>query len=469
MNREKKIFLFAPPVSLEKIYGGLAKTGAFSPPLNLLLLGGILRNEGFVPTIIDSPSQGLTEEGIIKIIENDSPHVVGITAMTPHIICAGNLANRIKERFSEILILLGGAHISSEPMKTMERFPSIDVGFVGEADKSLVEFLSELKKGQPLPKIKGTIIREDKKVLFCGERQDTINLDSLPFPAWDLLKDFPQGYPPPLFSAQRFPSVPIITSRGCPGKCIFCFSGCHKTIATHSAEYIFEMLLDLRKKFKIREFMVYDDNFVMFSSNLKRLLKKIIEGNMDLTWVCNARVDMVNQELLELMAKSGCRQISYGIESGNQEILNRIGKNVSKEKVREAIWLTKKVGIRTVGYFMIGHFGESKNTIMETMEFARSSGLDDFRLSYFTPMPGTKSYEIAQEFGRFEDDWNKMTLFSPVFFPKGLSERDLRLKYKIALRRFFFRPKIILGYFRMVGSPVLAIKGALALGRYLIS
>lgn len=465
MNSDKIVFI-QPPVSLEDVYGGLAKVGAVSPPLNLLLLAAIVRKMGFNPYIIDCPALGLSYEGVVARLRTIKAKFIGLTAMTPHIMQAAKLAKIIKKEFPETTIILGGAHVSSLPEETMLRFPEIDIGAIGEADDSLPEMLHAVNNSIPLNRLKGLICRDNGKLTNTGQRLEEIELDTLPIYAWDLLEGFPHVYKTPLFATHRAPATPILTSRGCPGKCIFCYSGCHITRSTYSAEYIISILKHLKEKYGIREFILFDDNFVMFRKNLLKLLSMLIAEKLDLTWSCNSRIDMVNEEMLSLMANAGCWQVSYGIETGNQKILDSLGKHITKEKIVETIQLTRKAGIRTVGYFMIGHFGETQETIEETIQFACTAGLDDFRMSFFTPLPGTMAYPMAEHYGEFDNSWEKMTLFSPVFTPKGMTKEQLIKWQKLAIRKFFFRPRALWSFLKMVKHPVIALKGAYLLGRY---
>lgn len=464
-----KIVFIVPPVSLEEIYGGLAKVGAVSPPLNLLLLASIVREKGYDPSIIDCPAQGLSYGDVVKRLQAINPKFVGVTAMTPHIMQANKLAKTIKKELPETVIILGGAHISAVPEETMRRFPDIDIGVVGEADYSLPELLYALNNGKRASSVEGFISREDGKLVNTGQRKEKVKLDDLPFYAWDILEGFPSAYKTPLFAAHRTPATPLITSRGCPGKCTFCYSGSHETLSTYSANYTIEMLKHLKRTYDIKEFILFDDNFVMYRKNLMKLLNMLIDEKLDMTWSCNARIDMVNEEVLNLMARAGCWQISYGIETGNQKIMDSLGKNITKEKVQKTIELSRKAGIRTVGYFMIGHFRETQETIDETIRFARDIGLDDFRMSFFTPLPGTKASLIADQYGEFDNDWEKMTLFSPVFFPKGITRDQLIYNQKRAIRKFFFRPRAVWSYLKMVKNPVVALRGAYMLCQYVFN
>jgi len=466
--RTCRIVFIEPPVSLDEIYGGLAKVGAVSPPLNLLLLAAIVREHGHIPSIIDCPAQGLCHWDVIARLSKIRPEFVGITAMTPHIMQAGKLATLIKKELPGTVVLLGGAHISAVPEATMSRFPSIDVGFLGGGRRIIKKLIEQLQDGVPAHSVQGTISRLNGKLINTGQREERIDLDALPLYAWDLLEGFPHAYKTPLFAAHRTPATPIITSRGCPGKCIFCYSGGHKTLSTYSAGYILSMLKHLKHRYGIREFMIYDDNFVMFKTIFHTLLSSLIEEKINLSWSCNARVDMVDEDLLHLMARAGCWQISYGIETGNQSIMDRLEKKITREKVRETLAMTRRAGIRTVGYFMIGHFGETLSTIQETINFSKEIALDDFRMSFFTPLPGTKAAQIAGEYGDFENNWGKMNLFSPVFVPTGMTKDELIKLQKHAIRKFFFRPRTIWSYLKMVKNPATAVKGAYLFANYVM-
>ena len=465
MNSERILFV-QPPTSLEDVYGGLAAVGAVSPPLSLLHLAAVVREHGFEPIILDCPACEVDYRGAVERVRAVGPKYVGITAMTPHILQANRLAEAIKAEMPEVTVLLGGAHVSAVPEETMRRFPSIDIAAIGEADYSLPELLLALRDGKPASTVRGLMVRDGAELRYTGDRQERVAMDRLPLPAWDILDGFPQGYRVPLFAAHRRPATPIITSRGCPGKCIFCYSGFHATIATYSAEYVFEMLRHLKERYGIREFQIYDDNFTMYRKNLSRLLRLMIERRLDMTWSCNARVDMVTEQMLAQMAQAGCWQISFGIETGNEAIRAALKKEVTNDQIARAVGWTRRAGIRTVGYFMVGHFGETPQTIDETVRFATGLGLDDFRMSFFTPLPGTPSYALATRYGQFDDDWGKMTLFSPVFIPSGMTRDELISAQKRALRRFFFRPRAVWSYLKMVHHPRTVLQGAWAFGRY---
>jgi radical SAM superfamily enzyme YgiQ (UPF0313 family) len=266
-------------------------------------------------------------------------------------------------------------------------------------------------------------------------------------PAWDLLPELSKYYKPPLFSFQNTPSTSIVTTRGCHGVCIFCDRAVFgNRIRGYSADYILRMVKELYYNYGIRDILIDDDSFIVLRERLIRICKMLIDEGLDISWSCNARVDHVNLEILDLMRDAGCWQIAYGIESGSQKILNALSKNIELNQVRRALKWTNEAGIRTKGFFMIGNIGESKDTIKETINFARDTDLDDFQISIFTPFPGSEVYKNIKSYGDFEDDWKKMTGWYPVFVPKGLTSDELLKCQKKAFIAFYLRPKIIFSY-----------------------
>jgi len=181
-------------------------------------------------------------------------------------------------------------------------------------------------------------------------------------------------------------------------------------------------------------------------------------------------VDLVDEELLSLMARAGCWNIGFGIESGNQGIIDRLQKKITKERILAALTSSKKCGIRTVGYFMIGHFGETPETIEETIRFAISLPLDEMRMSFFTPLPGTEAMKEASSYGAFNQDaWEDMNLFAPVFIPTGMTKDYLLRKQKEALRRFYFRPRIAWEFLKITRDPLVILQASKILFQYLFS
>ncbi len=159
------------------------------------------------------------------------------------------------------------------------------------------------------------------------------------------------------------------------------------------------------------------------------------------------------------MKQAGCWQISFGIESGSQEILALINKRIRMEQVRQAVRLCREAGIRSKGFFILGHPGETPETLKTTIDFALALPLDDISVCHMTPFPGTELYERAAEFGEFNSDWSAMNLLSVVFIPRGLTRDDLQSAQKELIRRFYFRPRIMFDYGKRLARNPAMLRG----------
>ena len=199
----------------------------------------------------------------------------------------------------------------------------------------------------------------------------------------------------------------------------------------------------------------------------------MIKEKIDLPWTCLARVDTVDKQTLRLMKKAGCWQILYGIESGDQEVLDRLQKGITIEEIKEALKMTHEVGIKSKGFFILGTPFETKATAERTIEFMKEIALDDFHMTYFTPFPGTAIYNNQIKNKKFyEKEWSKMNEWTPTFIPTGFSSDELIALSKKAFREFYFRPKIVGSYLKMTllsRNFTALFYGVNALSKYLFS
>lgn len=447
-----KIILVNPPLTLEERYGVHFQSGGETPPLGLAYLAAMTIKHHFDTQIIDGAISN-SYQHVVKEILNEKPDYVGITASTLNVYNAAKVAQMVKDENSSITTLIGGAHLTVVPLETMERFPVFDIGVVGEADYTIVELLNALENGSELFTVKGIIFRSNGEIIQTERPPFIRNLDELPMPAWDLLPNLAKFYCPPVHTVKRLPATLIMTSRGCPGKCTFCdrsVFGNH--LRANSAEYVMEMIRELYYKHGIREFQVRDDNFLAFRPRLRELCKYLKEEKLDLVWSLAGRPDMINLEVLALLAEAGCWQIWYGVESGSQRILDFIKKGTKVEKIKEAIRWTKEAGISTGGFFMIGLPMETPEDIEKTILFSQELDLDEAHFAFFTPYPGCELHEVANQYGRFDDDWRKTSGWIPSFVPNELSDKQLIHYWKKASAGFYFRPRIIFNYLRKMRS-----------------
>ncbi len=467
-----KIIFVNPPLSLQERYGVRFQSGGQTPPQGLLILAALTRKHNYETKIIDAEVLGWGPQRVAEEVLKLDPQFVGITSATVAIYNAAEVAKLIKEKRKNITILLGGAHFTAIPQKTMLMFPQFDFGCWGESEETLLEFLETANKGGDFTKIKGLVTCQDDRLYFSEKRPRIKDLDNLPTPAWDLLPNLAKFYCPPVHTVKKFPAACLVTSRGCFGRCTFCDRSMFgNTYTFHSAEYVMEMVEHLYYQYGIREIQFKDDDFPIFKGRLFKICEELKKRKLDLSWSCTSRVDQVTPELLSAMKESGCWQVWYGIESGSQRILDIIGKGITLEQIHSAIYWTKEAGINPCGFFMLGNPTETKESLQETINLATKLPIADCLFTFMTPSPGSELYHEIHKYGTFEEDWSKMNNMLPLFIPHDLSRRELVSYSKKAYRRFYFKPIIFFYYLKRIRSlRILKIylSGFLALLEYLL-
>ncbi len=471
---KSKIMFLNPPFSAEELYGDLSEGGSELPPLGIALLAAITRENGYLTTILDAAALRLSHDSTLEKIIGESPDILGITSTTTTIYNAAYIARMLRQKGSRIKIVIGGAHVTSCPYETMSVFPEFDVGVVGEGEITILELLKCFENDSDLNNCKGIIFRNNGRIVFTGRRAFIEDLDKLPFPAWDLLPDLVKYYQPAADSLHRSPATLLVTSRGCPGKCVFCEKSMFgNKIRGYSAEYIIGMIEHLTVNYGIKDIFFEDDNFPAFKKRVKDFCRILKEKNIDITFSIMGRVDMVDPEMLKILKEAGCWQVGYGCESGSQKILDSINKGIKVEQIERALKITHQAGLKIKGLFMLGNFGETKETIEETLKFIKNVPMDDFHINGFTPLPGTLASKLAKQYGEFDPDWRKAVMTSPHnFVPYGLTYDELLYYHKKAYRVFYLRLRIIIYYiFKMMKSKKLFIKvfrGGLSFMKYTI-
>lgn len=469
----KKIMFLNPPFSARQLYGDLSEGGSELPPLGIALLAAVTREQGYQTSILDAAALKLSpDETVAKIIE-ESPDVLGITSTTITIYNAAAIAKMLKERGSNVKIIIGGSHITCCPEETMRAFPEFDVGVVGEGEITILELLDGLEHNFDLTGCKGLMVRNNGSVVFTGGREFIKDLNQLPFPAWDLLPDLVKYYQPAADSLHRSPATLLVTSRGCPGQCVFCEKSMFgNKMRGYSAEYIIRMIEYLQKNYGIKDIFFEDDNFFVFKKRTEEFCRLLKEKKIDISFSTMGRADNVTSEILKMLKEVGCWQIGYGCESGSQKILDNINKKISIEVLENSLMLTHKIKLKIKGLFMIGNPGETRETINQTLRFIKRVPLDDFHIFFFTPYPGTVAAKMASTYGKFDPDWRKANLSTPDnFIPYGLAYDELLYYHKKAYKVFYLRPRIILYYiFKMIRSPrgfLKIMRGAKAFFKYI--
>jgi anaerobic magnesium-protoporphyrin IX monomethyl ester cyclase len=368
-----------------------------------------------------------------------------------------------------------GTHITPIPMETMRPFPALD-NLEDKVDQRSPEILTLFEKHDPdyqparkpdggldMHQIKGIAWRQADKIVLNFPRPFIADLDDMPIPMHELLPL--QSYRMPLIKG---PFTFIVTSRGCTAGCTYCIKhvSYQYSVRLRSPKLIMEELWAL-KKLGINNIHMYSDLFTVSRDQVVELCKLMIAEDINIKWTSNSRVDYVDEEMLQLMGKSGCRLISWGIESGNEQILKHARKGAYPERAEQALRWAKQAGIMNWGYFIVGLPGETEQTIRQTIDFAKKLPLDIALFHVAAPYPGTPFFfEVVKE-GWFRPgtrweqvDMDKGTVLD---YPELPAERLLYWQ-KRAFREWAFRPGPIFTYLKMLMSDLSTFKTALSVG-----
>lgn len=444
----RKIVLVTPPYErIAKGYEYVKYITNASPSLGLLHLAAEVREHGYQPSIIESDIFDLSPDQVADQIAAQAPAFVGITLFTVGVWVAAEMARKIRLRLPDVKILVGGPHISSMGKETMARFLEFDYAIVGEGEEPLVMLLDALRNRTDLNKVPALIFRDTSQITtrIVQTPKMSINkdLDRLPMPAWDLLPDFPKAYRPAVYDFPRFPVASIAASRGCPFHCKFCDTSTFgASVRAYTPQRVFEIMQHLQTTYGVKHILFVDDLFTASKKRTTELCDLIINNKMDITWSCASRVDVVKQETLKLMKKAGCWEISFGLESGSNELLQQMDKAASLEKSRRALQWTHEAGIRSKGLFMLGYPGETHDTIAQTRAFLKSVPLTIMHLTKFTPYPGSPIYHDLYGTSIRDDHWEKMNGMNFLWHPKDLSQEELNENYRKILFGFYNTPRI---------------------------
>lgn len=455
MQKKDKKILFIHPLGENWIPGekDMSRIANIMPPLGLCSLSAWLEQHGYQTSIHDCYAFPGQDEILLGQLHHNPPDYIGFSTTTSSFLDGIRIAKKAKAILPEVKIIFGGIHISSLREQLLREFPIIDFGVVGEGEQTLLEIIESDSQG--LSDIKGLIYHEGEEVVFNGFRENLLELDSLPFPAYHKLPGFPHRYKLPIFNYPAYPNTTAISSRGCPFQCSYCDRSVFRhTYRFHSAQYMFELVKHLNKTYNIKHINFYDDLFVFNKQRIIEFAEKMIHSKIGVTFNCAARAEFLDYELLILMKKAGCWMISLGIETGDPDLLKLHRSTNDLEMITKKVELIKKAGIRAKGLFMLGLPGETEESIDKSMEYVLKLPLDDFNLAKFTPFPGSPIYEHIHDYGTFEEKWELMNCLNFVFVPKALTKQRLEERYKEFYRKYFQRKSIMLGYIKMIwGSP----------------
>jgi len=407
-----KILLINPP---QTFFPG-SDIPAANLPLGLLYVAAVLDNAGYDVEVLDAfmttlPFRkkgdtievGMSYEKIKEEIDLRKPDIVGIAnPFTSQLRHAVKVADIVKEIDQNILTVVGGPHVTVVPTEFLNNTKNVDIVVIGEGEYTMLDIVRFFEGKSVINDVQGIAYRSSSKVLKTQVRPFIQNLDELPYPAYHLV-DMENYLDPKLIEYRSFQkkALSMITSRGCPFNCNFCSVHLHmgKKFRAHSVEYVIGHIKYLIKKYNVKTIYFEDDNLTFDINRFEAICDKIINENIIFQWETpnGVRADYLTLELLRKMKQTGCQSVFVGVESGDQYVLdNIIGKNLRLRNVVKFAEMAKKVGLRTAAFFIIGFPGETKEMMMNTVEFAlmlKKKYDMGMHLLFATPLYGTRLYE----------------------------------------------------------------------------
>jgi len=452
-----KIVLIFPP----NIY----QTKQSMPPLGIAWLAAVLRENGFKDiSLIDSMANRYSNEDIIDLLKKQGPDIIGISFGTQIRFSTFDLARLIKKNFPEVPLVVGGPHPTLTPQDTLENIPEIDIVVRGEGEVSFLNLVKEIEKKGALENVKGISFRDEKGGIVHNPDETAIeDLDSLPLPARDLL---PMEKYEQTTNLSKKRSTNIMTSRGCPYRCVFCSVSeqwGHR-IRQRSAKNVVDEIEFLLKSYSfLGGIRFFDDTFTINKPRVLEICDEIIKRKLNFVWECEARANTIDSEIVQAMKRAGCEFIDLGVESGSNKILKNIKKDITVEQVIEAVKVIKKAGIGLKIFIMHGLPGETYEDIKKTVFLSRylchKLKADGATQGITIIYPGTELEKIAKEMGTLPKDfsWSKYYIVDkqypplvndcphmPIFEQPSLTYEQLFQYVKRAKMAYFLRHPIYL-------------------------
>jgi anaerobic magnesium-protoporphyrin IX monomethyl ester cyclase len=455
-----RVLLINPPYGAEERYGkDLGKFGPLNEPLGLAYLAAKLEHEGCKVSILDAPAEGLAVNGICKEIEGKGYDLIGVTMLTPMYARSVDVIRSIKNRFPEVVIVVGGPHPTILPKETLNEIKEIDFAVIGEGEITLHSLVNALEKGKSPDDIPGIAYRKGGTVVINQPQEMITNLDDLPLPARHLLPM--SAYHMTKSRSKSKHAYTVSVARGCPFNCAFCCRIFGRKVRHHSVERIIEEIGILVDDYGAREINLEADTVTLNKHFIFSLCNGIIQSGLSkkIIWTCESRVDTVNEDMLRKMKEAGCWQISYGVETGSQRLLNLVHKDISLEQIEKTFAMTKKIGITIRAFFMLGIPTETRQESLETISFAKKLDARWSQFTLFTPFPGTELYDLSvKEGGVKSKNWadykthGGWTEGGLAYVPKGRTIEEMKKLQRRAYGSVYLRPRVFLRFLRDIDS-----------------
>jgi len=408
-------------------------------PIGILSLAAWLEQHGHATAVHDclGPFAPPGIDANADAILATDPELVGFSATTSGFLDAADIAAVIRRRRPDVRIIVGNVHASSIGAPLLEHFPEIDFLCIGEGEGALLD----LADGKPLPDIANLVFRNGERIVANPRRSRILDLDELPFPAYEKLAGFPDGYHLPLFASTNRRGATMITSRGCPYTCSFCDRSVFERLyKVNSADYIYAHMKHLRDRFGVGHINFYDDLFTASAKRVGELCKLLTDKPLGMQFNCAIRSGHTSDEMLRELKRAGALMVSLGIESADAEMMARHKAGVTLDAVRDTVERIHAAGLRAKGLFIFGLPGETPQTLRATSDFILSLDLDEMNMTKFSPMYGAPIWDECADgtSGDLREDWRLMNCLNFVYRPEGFASREeMDALYNWHVRRFY--------------------------------
>ena len=411
-----------------------------TPPINLMYSAQSLNDNSFKTRIIDAFALNMKEKQLLNEIKKQDSEIIGFPLYSSDLTMMYELTRKIKKLNENIKIFFAGHHTTALYNEVMQQFPNVDFLIRGEGEFTIVDLANALEKQKNLKNIKGLSYRKNKRIIHNLDRPPIEDLDSVPIPSRELIDD-------KLYYSRMSKNKKVdilITTRGCPYRCTFCsklndkFRGYRERSISN---IINEMKLIEEKKTKGIE--IYDEMFTLKRKRVLDLMAEMRKEKFDFEFRVRTRVTHVDGELLHELKKTGCSVISYGVESGNQKILDNIKKDITLPLVESVFKKTEQKDINILGFFMVGNRGETPETIRDTINFAKKVNPLYAIFNVVQPFPGSIDYEEAKINHTLVGEYGP---YKPMPWLKLPWIKDFNTLYKysnMALNEFYKRPRYL--------------------------
>jgi radical SAM superfamily enzyme YgiQ (UPF0313 family) len=436
-----KITLINPPYPLS-----VHSHPAFIP-LGLAYLGAVSEEAGHKVNVIDCQAEKLTSESFRERIAQSPSDIIGVTATTLLYKSAMKLISIAKEVHPQAVTVLGGSHGTFWDENALKEYPALDIVVRKEGELTLIDLTEKIEGKTSFTNVLGITYRSDNKIFRNADRPFIEDLDSLPFPAHQLL---------PLENLKHNGKIifPLVSSRGCVYWCDFCSTVrmFGRGYRMRSPKNVVDEMQLIHDKYGIDQVTFYDDAFSVDRNRVIKICEELHARNLSLKWDCGTRVDMVDRELLKTMYNAGCFAVWLGVESGSEAILGAMNKKIRIDQTKVAYKTAHQVGLMTIANVVLGFPGETEQTALETIGLVKELNPDDVGFYIATPYPGTPMYEKVIENGWLRvTDFDKYDTAAPTFETPQLSMEklvDLRTK---AYQDFYLRPAYVIKMMRKGG------------------